>query len=181
MLAWLGRVALELIGQGALGYSFDPLVADRSDTYADALKSLVCVPLPSGCYPSTHLPRPAHVNCSPELDSLMLFRKFISLSEPLPTWLRRGFVALFPRGTRVHTVARIIDTLDVRSREIYADKKRAFEMGDAEIVKQVAQGKDIMSILRAWSNIAWTARNADRGGFRGSCGECCCGREGQAE
>ena len=41
MLAWLGRVALELIGQGALGYSFDPLVADRSDTYADALKSLV--------------------------------------------------------------------------------------------------------------------------------------------
>lgn len=80
----------------------------------------------------------------------MLFRKFISLSEPLPTWLRRGFVALFPRGTRVHTVARIIDTLDVRSREIYADKKRAFEMGDAEIVKQVAQGKDIMSILCGW-------------------------------
>ena len=45
MLAWLGRVALELIGQGALGYSFDPLVADRSDTYADALKSLVYVSL----------------------------------------------------------------------------------------------------------------------------------------
>lgn len=41
MPAWLGRVALELIGQGALGYSFDPLVADRPDTYADALKSLV--------------------------------------------------------------------------------------------------------------------------------------------
>ena len=59
MLAWLGRVALELIGQGALGYSFDPLVADRSDTYADALKSLVYVS--SGTAP-TSAHTLAHVN-----------------------------------------------------------------------------------------------------------------------
>ncbi|KZT68370.1 cytochrome P450 [Daedalea quercina L-15889] len=124
MLAWLGRVALELIGQGALGYSFDPLVTDKADSYADALKSLV-----------------------PELDSLLLFRKFITLSEPLPGWLRRGFVRLFPQGTRVHTVASIINTLDKRSKEIYADKKHTLEQGDTEMEKQVAAGKDIMSIL----------------------------------
>ncbi|TFY56716.1 hypothetical protein EVJ58_g7467 [Rhodofomes roseus] len=84
---------------------------------------------------------------SPELDSLMLFRKFISISEPLPTWIRRSFVSLFPPGTRVHTLANIINNLDKNSKGIYSDKKRALEQGDAEIMKQVAQGKDIMSIL----------------------------------
>lgn len=41
MLGWMGRTALELIGQGGLGYSFDPLVEDRTDQYGDALKSLL--------------------------------------------------------------------------------------------------------------------------------------------
>lgn len=40
MLVWMGRAALELIGQGGLGYSFDPLVADMKDTFGQALKSL---------------------------------------------------------------------------------------------------------------------------------------------
>lgn len=43
MLGWMGRTALELIGQGGLGYSFDPLVEDRTDVYGEALKSLVYV------------------------------------------------------------------------------------------------------------------------------------------
>ena len=45
MLGWLGRVALELIGQGTLGYSFDPLLRDKPDSYGQALKALGCVPL----------------------------------------------------------------------------------------------------------------------------------------
>ena len=39
MLAWMGRTALELIGQAGLGYSFDPLVADSMDEFAGAVKS----------------------------------------------------------------------------------------------------------------------------------------------
>ena len=39
MLAWMGRTALELIGQAGLGYSFDPLVADCMDEFAGAVKS----------------------------------------------------------------------------------------------------------------------------------------------
>ena len=31
-------MALELIGQGALGYSFDPLVEDVTDPFAEAVK-----------------------------------------------------------------------------------------------------------------------------------------------
>ena len=38
MLTWMGRTALELIGQAGLGYSFDPLVADKPDDYATAIK-----------------------------------------------------------------------------------------------------------------------------------------------
>ena len=39
MAEWMGRTALELVGQAGLGYSFDPLVSDRADAFGDALKS----------------------------------------------------------------------------------------------------------------------------------------------
>ena len=38
MLTWMGRTALELIGQAGLGYSFDPLVADSADEFGTAIK-----------------------------------------------------------------------------------------------------------------------------------------------
>lgn len=45
MLNWMGRTALELIGQAGLGYSFDPLEEDLTpDVYADAIKAYVSVP-----------------------------------------------------------------------------------------------------------------------------------------
>ena len=40
MLNWFGRTALELVGQGGLGYSFDSLVDDNSNAFGDALKGL---------------------------------------------------------------------------------------------------------------------------------------------
>lgn len=43
VLHWMGRTALELIGQGGLGYTFDPLVEDRIDPYGEALKAIVYV------------------------------------------------------------------------------------------------------------------------------------------
>lgn len=41
MLQWTGRVALELIGQSGLGYSFDSFVSDMKDDYGAALKALL--------------------------------------------------------------------------------------------------------------------------------------------
>lgn len=41
LLDWMGRTALELIGQGGLGYSFDPLVTNQSNAYGEALKALL--------------------------------------------------------------------------------------------------------------------------------------------
>ena len=38
MLGWMGRTALELIGQGGLGHSFDPLVEETKDKFSEAMK-----------------------------------------------------------------------------------------------------------------------------------------------
>lgn len=39
VLNWASRAALELIGQGGLGYSFDPLIEDAKNEYGDAIKA----------------------------------------------------------------------------------------------------------------------------------------------
>ena len=39
MLLWTGRAALELVGQGGFGYSFDAL-ADKHNEFAEAIKAL---------------------------------------------------------------------------------------------------------------------------------------------
>ena len=41
MLNWMGRTALELVGQGGLGYSFDPLVADTQNSFGEAIKAFL--------------------------------------------------------------------------------------------------------------------------------------------
>lgn len=67
--------------------------------------------------------------------------------DTVPAWLRRAAVDLFPRGTGVHAVKEIIDTMDHNAHEIYNIKKAAFAKGDTEVVKQVSEGKDILSVL----------------------------------
>ena len=37
---WMARTALELVGQGGLGYSFDPLTEERTTAIDTAIKSL---------------------------------------------------------------------------------------------------------------------------------------------
>lgn len=43
ILDWMGRTALELVGQGGLGYSFDTLVDATPNAYRDALKEFLYV------------------------------------------------------------------------------------------------------------------------------------------
>ena len=44
MVMWMGRTALELVGQAGLGYSFDKLTEETPDELGDALKSFMSVP-----------------------------------------------------------------------------------------------------------------------------------------
>ena len=41
VMYWMGRTALEIVGQAGLGHSFDPLVEGRENQYGEAVKSLV--------------------------------------------------------------------------------------------------------------------------------------------
>ena len=44
MLDWMGRAALEIIGQAGMGHSFDPLTSESSsDPYTKAAKTYLCV------------------------------------------------------------------------------------------------------------------------------------------
>ena len=38
MVMWMGRTALELVGQAGLGYSFDDFTKDSTDAYGESLK-----------------------------------------------------------------------------------------------------------------------------------------------
>ena len=56
VLAWMGRTALELVGQGMMGYSFDPLTEEVHNDFAEAVKSFMCVSfVPSSATSRIHL------------------------------------------------------------------------------------------------------------------------------
>ena len=41
MMDWMTRAALEIIGQGGLGYSFDSMDINAKNVYANATKNLL--------------------------------------------------------------------------------------------------------------------------------------------
>ncbi|OCH91430.1 cytochrome P450 [Obba rivulosa] len=124
ILKWLGRTALELIGQGGLGYSFDPLIADVPDDLGDAHKAL-----------------------GPKLARLMIYQLVLPYVIDMgPPALRRRLLDWFP-DARVREVKKIVYTIYDRSKQIYLEKKAALARGDEAVQHQIAYGKDIMSIL----------------------------------
>ena len=40
MLSWMTRAALEMVGQGGLGYAMDPLTQDIPNPFSDAIKTI---------------------------------------------------------------------------------------------------------------------------------------------
>ena len=49
----------------------------------------------------------------------------------------------------LNRVIELTDSMNVNAREIYETKKRLLELGDSATVKQVGDGKDIMTLLSA--------------------------------
>ncbi|KAL1946276.1 hypothetical protein VTO73DRAFT_15403 [Trametes versicolor] len=120
VLSWMGRAALELIGQSGIGYSFDPLTEDVPDAYTEAVKNY------------------APIATSPQV--VMLRQMVPVLRHVGPVWLRRWVVQRFPLAS-VRRLAEISDTLHGRSLEIFRAKKAVIEAGGD------ADAMDIMSIL----------------------------------
>ncbi len=146
ILNWMGRTALELVGQGGLGYSFDPLVATTKNAFGDSLKALVFVSyillyayLPSDMF-FCYLRSPVIGRCTN-------YRFFCHHAEKFrPARLRRFLASLIP-DSNVQQLKTIIDTMEERSKEILDGKRKALEEGDEAVKMQVGEGKDIMSIL----------------------------------
>ncbi|KAH9948647.1 cytochrome P450 monooxygenase [Amylocystis lapponica] len=124
MLKWMGRAALELIGQGGLGYSFDPFTRDSQDPYAVALKAYI-----------------------PALMDLGVLRTSLPYVYKLgPASIRRRILDLIPHKG-LQKLKTIVDTMDGTANAIYRAKKTAFERGDEAVMRQVGEGRDIMSVL----------------------------------
>jgi hypothetical protein len=150
VMKWMSRAALEYIGQGGLGYSFDALDETKTNTYSEVLKAFVYVlsherkPCPTSCIETKR----NFVN-SPILFNLLSVRQVLPhVVEIGPAWLRRELLKLVP-SRRIHRTIEIVDQLDKISRNIFAKKKEALQKGDEEALKQAGGGKDIMSVLCA--------------------------------
>lgn len=125
MLHWVSRTALELVGQSALGYSFDELGPKSTpNEYSEAVKEFAPLMF------KLQIPR-------------MLLPYIVKLGPPR---FRRFLVKLIP-SANVQKARELSDIMYNTSVKIYEPKKQALERGDEAIVEQVGRGKDAMSIL----------------------------------
>jgi len=124
MMKWISRAVLELVGQGGFGESFDSLEQDVTNPFAEAVKAVF-----------------------PTVGPLFLIiRLFPWILTAGPGFLRRRFLELIP-SKRVQRAREISDMMDDYSKRILARRKAAIAAEDTESLLQVAEGKDIMSVL----------------------------------
>ncbi|THH32686.1 hypothetical protein EUX98_g1503 [Antrodiella citrinella] len=123
VLHWLTRLALELIGQGGLGHSFDTLEDDTVNPLAEDLKNVIT-----------------------------MFRPFFLAARFMPIErlarfgsgkFRRWIVDCLP-SARIRRCIEIVDHLNRVSTDILVHKKAALASGELD---SVDEGKDLMSVL----------------------------------
>ncbi|KAI0270655.1 cytochrome P450 [Gloeopeniophorella convolvens] len=123
MLDHLGAVALELIGQGGLGHVFGSLEG-KEGALAKAIKEYV-----------------------PTLSSLWLGRQFFpAVSMYFPHKLLKVVGEVLP-WENLHRLMKVTSTIHTHAEAIFRSKMGSLARGDDAIVKQMDEGKDILSIL----------------------------------
>ncbi|KAH9915036.1 cytochrome P450 [Epithele typhae] len=122
--SWLARTALELVGQGALGTSLDPLTRDSSNAWADAIKGLAAG--------------------SSQLKFLRgLVPHLVRIGTPS---FRRRLVELAPFQV-LQKAKDHVDTVQKGCQDLLNSKRMAIKSGDAEALRLMGEGKDILSVL----------------------------------
>lgn len=150
MLMWMGRTALELVGQAGLGYSFDPLVSDSEDEFGAAVKAIQCVfcVFVSRSQPALISTAPSH--CStlgrPALSRVNYLRRLVPYLPTRGKALQRWILERIPNRD-IQRVKELVDIMHRCSVKIFEGKKAALAAGDESVTRQVGEGKDIMSIL----------------------------------
>ncbi|KAF5362054.1 hypothetical protein D9756_002095 [Leucocoprinus leucothites] len=128
VLFWIGRSALEIIGQSGMDYSFDLLIDDNDyHPYSKAVKRLAAlINGPVGFLgPRLVLPYAAKIN-------LPRFKRFIAKQLPFQ---------------RVQELIRAVDVMHRTSIEIIEAKKKAIQSTHPEVVAEMANKKDIINLL----------------------------------
>ena len=145
ILSWMTRTALELIGQSGFGYSFDNLAEGSVPSpYAVSVKKFKWVLISDPYQPLTFF---CWCICSPTNSKLFLIRPFVfPLSKIGSPKFRRSVVELIP-WKAVQDFIEVVDMIYNTSVKIFESKKQALAGGDDALERQIAQGKDIMSIL----------------------------------
>ncbi|KAJ3488875.1 hypothetical protein NLI96_g2508 [Meripilus lineatus] len=125
VLNWMGRTALELIGQAGLGCSFDPLIEDVHNEYGEAIKKI-----------------------APALFSLgfpqFLTPYLIKIGTPR---FRRWVVDNLLLNSKIQHLKGIVDLTYNNAKDLLEKKRLALKEGDEAMMQQIGEGKDIMSIL----------------------------------
>ncbi|KAH9940534.1 cytochrome P450 [Epithele typhae] len=124
MVAWMGRAALEIVGQGGLGHSFDPLVEETKNEYTEAVKQFV-----------------------PAFGDIAHVRIFLPIVKYLgPSEFRRKLLDYVP-DRKVQRMKVLTYAVYEKSKAIFEAKKAAIDGGDQELMHNIGEGKDVMSIL----------------------------------
>ncbi|PAV17146.1 cytochrome P450 [Pyrrhoderma noxium] len=124
VMAWMGRAALEYIGQGGLGHSFSTLDKDKTgDVYANAIKQVL-----------------------PLITRVFMFTSLLPYIEMLNRGTRRFLVSISPFRLP-KDIRDLTDTLEGVSTEILEKKRSALEKGGDAFEGLAGKGKDIMSVL----------------------------------
>ena len=146
MYEWLSRTALELVGQGGMGYSFDSLQDGEVCEYTRVVKDLMyvtstCPPYPLALHISSDFLsyRPAVTRLHIPLLFLPLLRKYV------PSTLAQLFLKWAPLDS-VRTVTKIQVFLDETSRGVL--ERRRAEMDSRNLDDDEDVGKDVLSVLR---------------------------------
>jgi hypothetical protein len=79
--------------------------------------------------------------------ALHFWRVLIPYVVPyIPSSLGSQLASYVPHAN-LQKLQKIVRKMDEQSRQIYYEKKTAFEKGDKAVEQQIGEGKDIMSIL----------------------------------
>ncbi|KAI0318197.1 cytochrome P450 [Amylostereum chailletii] len=123
MLEWMGRLALDLIGQAGLGYSFGALQGVDND-YARSIKSI-----------------------GPMLSKVNVWRRLIpTLTSTFPAPVLGWLTKVAPWPTIQH-LAEASNAMHKTSTEIWEEKKGLEGLGDEAGLNQLGEGRDLMTIL----------------------------------
>ncbi|TBU28038.1 cytochrome P450 [Dichomitus squalens] len=124
LVDWMGRTALELMGQAGLGYSFDPLTEESLDSYGSAIKSFI-----------------------PAIYSIVIWIQLWPYVEwMVPKALGKRLAEKLPHKA-FQRLCTLVNTMHERSVAIYNAKKAALAKGDEGAKQLFREGKDLMSIL----------------------------------